>query len=44
MVDVTLPSAKSSEGDDLGVVIFGNIGDCDGFFMDIHSNVERARL
>jgi hypothetical protein len=44
MVDVTLPRAKSSEGDDLGVVICGHRGDCDGFFMDIHANVERARL
>jgi hypothetical protein len=44
MVDVTLPRAKSSEGDDLGVVILGHRGDCDGVFMDIHANVERARL
>ena len=44
MVDGTLPRATSAEGDDLGVVIFGNRGDCHGFFMDIHANVERARL
>jgi hypothetical protein len=25
-------------------VIFGNRGDGDGVFMDIHANVERARL
>jgi hypothetical protein len=26
------------------VVFFSNIGDCNRVFMDIHSDVERARL
>ena len=32
------------EVDDLGVVVLGDIGDGDGVFVDIQSDVKRARL
>jgi len=44
LVDITLPSPDRAEGDDLCAMVLGDIGDRDGLFMDIHSNVERARL
>jgi hypothetical protein len=44
LVDIALARADGAEVDDLGVVFFGYVGDSDGLFMDIHSDVERARL
>jgi len=43
-VDVTLSGAKGPQGDDLGVMIFGNVGHSDRLFVHIHSDVQRARL
>src|SRR5262249_18086071 len=44
LIDITLPGPDSAEGDDLCAMCLGDIGDCTGLFMDIHSDVERARL
>jgi hypothetical protein len=44
LIDVTRSRPDVPEGDDLGVVVLGNISDRDRVFMDIHSDVERARL
>ena len=43
-VDVTLSGAKGPQGEDLGVMIFGNVGHSDRLFMHIHADVKRARL
>jgi hypothetical protein len=44
VINVTLSRPDGAEGDDLGVVFVGDIGDGDRLFMDIHSDVEHARL
>ena len=44
MIDVTLSRPEIAEGDDLGVTVVGDIGDRNRVFMDIHSDVPRARL
>jgi hypothetical protein len=43
-IDLTLPSPNCAEGDDLRTICLGTIGDGDGLLMDIHPDVERARL
>lgn len=43
-VDIALAGAKGPQGDDLGVMIFGDVGHGNGIFMNIHSDVKRARL
>jgi hypothetical protein len=43
-VNVGLPGADGPKVDDLGVVCFGNIGHRDGLFVDVQSDVKRARL
>ncbi len=43
-LNIALPGPDGAEGDNLGTMFLGDIGDRDGLFMDIHSNVERARL
>jgi hypothetical protein len=42
--NVGMPGADGAEVDDVGVVVFGNIGDSTGLLMDIQSDVERARV
>jgi hypothetical protein len=44
LIDVTLSRPEIAEGDDLGVTFVGDIGDRNRVFMDIHSDVTRARL
>jgi hypothetical protein len=44
LVDIPLAGPDSAEGDDCGVVFFDDVGNGDRFFMDIQSDVERARL
>jgi hypothetical protein len=44
VIDVTLSRPDVPEGDDLGVVVLGNISDRDRVLIDIHADVERARL
>jgi hypothetical protein len=44
LINIGLPGADRAEGDDLGVVVFGNVGYGNRVFMDIHSDVQRARL
>jgi hypothetical protein len=44
LIDVGLSCADGPEGDDLGAVSLSDIGDRDGFFVDIQSNVKRAKL
>jgi hypothetical protein len=39
-----LPGADGAEGDDLSVVVFGDVGDGTRVLMDIHADVPRARL
>ena len=43
-VDVTLPGATSSEGNNLGIVIFSDVGHSDRLFRHIQADVKRARL
>ena len=43
-VDITLPRPDRAQGDDFRAIFLGDVSDCDGLFMDIHSDVERARL
>ena len=43
-IEVALARADGAKIDDGGVAVFGGIGHCDEFCMDIHSDVERARL
>jgi hypothetical protein len=42
--EVPLSRPDVAEGDDLGVVFFGDIGDRNGVFRDIQTDVECARL
>jgi hypothetical protein len=44
VVNVTLAWANSTEGADLGAVLLSDIGHRNGLFMDISSDVKRARL
>ena len=44
LVDITLPGPDRAEGDNLGTMCLGNLGDGDGLCMDLHSDGERARL
>jgi hypothetical protein len=44
VINITLSRPNIAEGDDLSVVFVGDIGHGDGLFMDIQSNIERARL
>jgi hypothetical protein len=44
VVEVVLARANGAEVNDLGVVFVGNVGDRDGLLMNIHSDIERARL
>jgi hypothetical protein len=44
LIDVGLSCADAPKGDDLGAVILRDIGDRDGFFVDIQANVKRAKL
>jgi hypothetical protein len=43
-VDIALPGPDCAHRDDFRAIFLGDIGDRDGRFMDIHSDVERARL
>jgi len=43
-IDIALARADRAEGDDLSVMCFGNVGHRDRLLMDIHADVERARL
>jgi hypothetical protein len=42
--DVGLPGTDGAEVDDLGVVVFGDISHGTRVFVDIHSDVQCARL
>jgi hypothetical protein len=44
VIDVDLSCADGPKGDDLGAMILSDIGDRDGVFVDIHTDVKRARL
>ena len=44
LIDVTLSCTDVPEGDDLRVVVLSDRGDGNRVFMDIQSDVERARL
>jgi hypothetical protein len=44
LVKITLPSPDRAERDDLRARCLGDRGDRKRRFMDIHANVERARL
>jgi hypothetical protein len=43
-VDVTLAGADATERNHLGIVFFRDIGDSNRLFMNIHSDIKRARL
>jgi hypothetical protein len=44
LVKVTVARANRSEIDHFSAVFFGDIGYCDRVFVDIHTDVKRARL
>ncbi len=44
LINIALPGPDGAEGDHLGTMLLGHRGDRNGLCMDIHSNVERARL
>jgi hypothetical protein len=44
LLDITWSTPNGAEEDDLGVVVFGDLGDGDRVFVDIHAEVERARV
>jgi hypothetical protein len=44
LVNVTMAGANRAQGDDLGAVVFGHVGDGDRFFMDIQTTRECTRL
>jgi hypothetical protein len=44
LINIGLPGAKSTEEGDFSVVSFGYIRNSDRLLMDIHADVERARL
>ena len=44
LIDVTLSCTDVAEGDDFSVMFLGDIGDGNRVFMDIHTDVKRARL
>jgi hypothetical protein len=44
LLDIALSTPNGAEEDDLGGVVLGDIGNCERVFVDIHSDVARARL
>lgn len=44
LINVAWPRANGAKGDDLSVVIFGDVGHRDGVLVDIQTDIERARL
>ena len=44
LIDITLSCTDVAEGNDFGAVVLNDIGDGNRAFMDIHSDIERARL
>jgi hypothetical protein len=44
LIDVTLSCTDIAEGDDFGVVFLGDVRHGNRLFMDIQSDVKRARL
>jgi hypothetical protein len=44
LIAIRVSWADGPEGDDVGVVIFGNLGSGDGVFVDIQTDIECARL
>jgi hypothetical protein len=44
LIDVTLARSDIAERDDLGVVFLGDVRNGNRLFMDIQSDVKRARL
>jgi hypothetical protein len=44
VVEVVLAPAKGAEVNDLGVMFVGHVGDREGLLMNIHADLERARL
>jgi hypothetical protein len=43
-IDITLAGTNGAQGDNLGVVCFGDIGNGDRLFVDIQTDGECARL
>jgi hypothetical protein len=43
-IDIALPRTNVPKGDDLGVRFLGDVGNGNGLFMNISSDVECARL
>jgi hypothetical protein len=43
-INVGLPGADGAEGDDLSAVVFDDRGNRVRVFVDIHTDVQRARL
>jgi hypothetical protein len=44
LVDITLPGPDRAQRDDFRAICLGDISDRHGLLMDIHADVERARL
>jgi hypothetical protein len=44
LVAVTVAGTEGPAGDDLGVVVFGNVSDGNRVFVDLHADVQCASL
>jgi len=44
LIDITLPGSDSAKGDDFCAIVLGDVGDRDRLFVDISSDIKRARL
>ena len=44
LITIALPGSDRTEGDDLRAMVLGDIGDRDRLFVDILSDIKRARL
>jgi hypothetical protein len=44
LIDVTLAGANGAKVDNLSAMILRDIGDSNGVFVDVHSDIECVRL
>jgi hypothetical protein len=44
LINIALPGSDRAEGDDLRAMVLGDVGDRERLFVDISSDIKRARL
>jgi hypothetical protein len=44
LINIALPGPDGAEGDSLCTMFLGDLGDGDGLFVDIQSDIKRVRL